>query len=583
MKDQASKSSITHPKINSGPIWSSSERVPFFQADKRPVIQTTVDPFFNSQPQNPFFKKSNTFARERTIQTKGIPATATEYSPTPQYENKTGLPDDLRDGVESLSGLEMSDVKVHYRSAEPKGINALAFAKGTDIHLAPGQEKHLPHEAWHVAQQKQGRVHPPTQTKGSPPINDDQGLEKEADIMGMKATKMCGFNESREGYKNKPIHAPVVQRAMGMEVELGRGLSSANGRKLAGDEHVIEQPYFNLVTDSRGAISNIEFVMHHFDQHEGEEDGALGRLNERLAAMKALFDLISADQDGGVRLSAIANGYNYAATPIPNKIRDDETTAPDHVVLLPPGPGAHDLYVQYTIGIDLTKIHRATGDIEQTSYNHNRQTGKEHATDALAFANELMGNGLAGIDDEQAVKGFLTLIYMQIAAFSDNIQANINKEHGDPFPTQEAIDRSPGQIKNKTILLSRVTLHNAFAALGETAKNTIQANQEDILNAMATKMEGRGMAFAENATRNVPNREEVSLIAYARSALNRGANDVSQEQVFGKVHQTAVDQTVPGRRGIPLELRSYNAVQINWPTMEADARRLLAQSRNLHQ
>ncbi|HAP61901.1 MAG TPA: hypothetical protein DCR93_21180, partial [Cytophagales bacterium] len=39
---------------------------------------------------------------------------------------------------------------------------------GTDIHLAPGQQKHLPHEAWHVVQQKQGRVKPTLQPKASP-------------------------------------------------------------------------------------------------------------------------------------------------------------------------------------------------------------------------------------------------------------------------------------------------------------------------------------------------------------------------------------------------------------------------------
>ena len=63
-------------------------------------------------------------------------------------------------------------------------MNAHAFAQGSDIHLAPGQEKHLPHEAWHVAQQKQGRVEPTTQLKGKIHVNDDERLENEADVMG---------------------------------------------------------------------------------------------------------------------------------------------------------------------------------------------------------------------------------------------------------------------------------------------------------------------------------------------------------------------------------------------------------------
>ncbi len=59
--------------------------------------------------------------------------------------------------------------------------------KVADIHLGAGQEKHLPHEAWHVVQQKQGRVKPTMQMKGGVLVNDEMGLEKEADVMGQKA------------------------------------------------------------------------------------------------------------------------------------------------------------------------------------------------------------------------------------------------------------------------------------------------------------------------------------------------------------------------------------------------------------
>jgi len=102
-------------------------------------------------------------------------------------ENKTGLPDNLKSGIESLSGVDISDVKVNYNSNKPAQLNAHAYAQGTDIHVAPGQEKHLAHEAWHTVQQKQGRVQPTTQMKESVPVNDDAGLENEADVMGAKA------------------------------------------------------------------------------------------------------------------------------------------------------------------------------------------------------------------------------------------------------------------------------------------------------------------------------------------------------------------------------------------------------------
>lgn len=100
--------------------------------------------------------------------------------------NNTGLPDNLKSGVENLSGMSLDDVSVHYNSAKPAGLNALAYTQGTDIHVAPGQEQHLPHEAWHVIQQKQGRVVPTIQAKGIN-VNDDSTLEKEADVMGIRA------------------------------------------------------------------------------------------------------------------------------------------------------------------------------------------------------------------------------------------------------------------------------------------------------------------------------------------------------------------------------------------------------------
>jgi Domain of unknown function (DUF4157) len=103
--------------------------------------------------------------------------------------NHTGLPDNLKSGIESLSGISMDNVRVHYNSDKPAQLNALAYAQGKDIHLAPGQEKHLPHETWHIVQQAQGRVRPTTQMKTHIQINDDKALEHEADVMGWKAVQ----------------------------------------------------------------------------------------------------------------------------------------------------------------------------------------------------------------------------------------------------------------------------------------------------------------------------------------------------------------------------------------------------------
>lgn len=134
-----------------------------------------------------------------TTQTKSIDSVrhtpSSEQTVQGKFEssNNTGLPDGLKTNIESLSGYSMNDVKVHYNSPKPAQMKALAYTQGTDIHVAPGQEKHLGHEAWHVVQQKQGRVQPTTQMKGLN-INDNASLEREADIMGTKATQLKAIN-----------------------------------------------------------------------------------------------------------------------------------------------------------------------------------------------------------------------------------------------------------------------------------------------------------------------------------------------------------------------------------------------------
>ncbi|WP_250565822.1 DUF4157 domain-containing protein [Adonisia turfae] len=89
-------------------------------------------------------------------------------------------------------------------------LQAYAYAQGTDIHIAAGQEKHLPQEAWHVVQQIQGRVKPTMQMNGAVNINDDEGLEKETDVMGSKVVQMKP-NEKTVSTVKKSSESTVLQ------------------------------------------------------------------------------------------------------------------------------------------------------------------------------------------------------------------------------------------------------------------------------------------------------------------------------------------------------------------------------------
>ncbi len=143
-----------------------------------------------------------------------------QFAAVQRKENTTGLPDQLKSGVEGLSGLSLDDVQVHYNSSEPAQLQAHAFAQGTSIHIAPGQEKHLHHEAWHVVQQKQGRVKPNVQLKGIN-VNTEASLEQEADLMGAKAASFgASFAVQQQqlpgttnGTVQRMSSAAVVQRS----------------------------------------------------------------------------------------------------------------------------------------------------------------------------------------------------------------------------------------------------------------------------------------------------------------------------------------------------------------------------------
>lgn len=113
-----------------------------------------------------------------------------------QTENRTGIPDAVKQRMEDSFGTDFSSVRVHPDSSKAPEVGALAYTQGTDIHFAPGQFKPdtaagqelLGHELTHVVQQAEGRVQPTTEIGGMP-VNDNEALEHEADVRGAQAVR----------------------------------------------------------------------------------------------------------------------------------------------------------------------------------------------------------------------------------------------------------------------------------------------------------------------------------------------------------------------------------------------------------
>ena len=180
-------------------------------------------------------------SQSESLQRKAEMANAAAQRANAPRPNNTGMPDNLKAGIESLSGFSMDDVRVHYNSSKPATVQALAYTQGTDIHVAPGQEKCLPHEAWHVAQQMAGRVSPTTNINGMP-VNDNAALEHEADVMGEKAMQRKKMTYTQ--FRNPLNHLNIMQCLTVKRNKTDEGQEVYNVKDLVATINRLKKCYF---------------------------------------------------------------------------------------------------------------------------------------------------------------------------------------------------------------------------------------------------------------------------------------------------------------------------------------------------
>ncbi len=171
---------------------------------------------------------------EEPIQRKGPVPTMTE-EPEYQYDtdNNTAsdkMPVSVQAKMETSFGEDFSDVGIHENSVQSKDLNALAYTQGNNIHFTPGQynpesqkgQELLGHELTHVVQQREGRVQPTVQKKGVG-INDDEGLEKEADEMGGKAARGIAQSSMSASQSTEPSDSVLQKQADNDPLKVDKG------------------------------------------------------------------------------------------------------------------------------------------------------------------------------------------------------------------------------------------------------------------------------------------------------------------------------------------------------------------------
>ncbi|TND02442.1 MAG: hypothetical protein FD123_4115, partial [Bacteroidetes bacterium] len=391
-----------------------------------------------------------------------------------------------------LSGFDLSDVRVHYNSSQPAQLNALAYAQGGDIHVASGQEKHVPHEGWHVVQQRQGRVQPTTSVNNVA-VNDNAGLETEADVMGSKAMqlKTTEFFPGNDlpGMKNtSPAQRqPVVQRALGFEFETGwkvwdytpvriwelggRMGKAPDPAPLKKKDMVHNGAGFKVEADEAGGgEAELEFIIH--PPVETDMRGKID-LYKRMYAATTLGDQL------------LRKGNE-----IKGAFRMNQATGVlgDQKFLIRPGDDVMGARPQVTAGIGLDKITqlgKSQGGVELPDLF--RQT----KTESTSLENSLQGTDISQLihDDLKPMSEELRGLMTVIKSYLENGMRAVNyaKQLGDSF------------------LLARTDFGGLFKLLSEDEQLFFRKNPELFVNycLMASGFDDVGRAMEEPVLRGV--------------------------------------------------------------------------------
>ena len=395
-------------------------------------------------------------------------------------ENNTGLPDNLKSGIENLSGYSMDDVKVHYNSSRPTQLQAHAYTQGTDIHVASGQEKHLAHEAWHVVQQKQGRVQATTQMHGVN-VNDNSGLEKEADVMGAKAMnssssiqrKSTGLKET-DVSSNEPVQKYAVARNT---VDRKLYNISENAKMICG----VDYPNHELFVKNSGMINTlnnsipsglIEFKSN--GKYDVSLDGKTKVQYEKVyPEYKNNHEKLSAENSEKIQSNSVDVMKNELG--VTNKFRDassERAITKVNTLNESMRKTLTQLMYKHTDIQELKEVHSDVVEAYQAIHSHiEKDLNKSNTRNALTKARETVDSAKAELSDQHAEVGLmLGEISNKLAEMSTTLNA-INSRGPNSRRRAYVYDHEQYAKQKENLLLPRGCDLVASTTTGRTGSN----------------------------------------------------------------------------------------------------------------
>ncbi|MEU8763161.1 DUF4157 domain-containing protein [Streptomyces sp. NPDC048659] len=534
------------------------------------------------------------------------------------------LDDATRTDMEARLGADFSDVRVHDDSAARASaaeVGARAYTSGSHVVIGDGgADRHtLAHELTHVIQQRQGPVAGTDNGSGLRVSDPSDRFEREAEanatrVLTGPAPAPQAPTAPAEASPEAARPAPAVQRAIGLEVEVDRPVVRHDGTDVkVGNSTGIEMMSHSgqgikLVSDSRSTYTNAEFVAEPSGVLPGEEQRfprtlaqTIGHLEE---AHRRLYTPDADTPKAGKQMNKLypeKEGYELAPGFKTARVAPEKPHAERNGQ---EGKG-QGLFVHQTVGLPLNGMTDVFAAAVQTPEPRSRTQSKvralvkskahEHLVRSVQVGNELgarfLGSQAAAAAPgheaavgAQEVRGFGSLCYTQFAALADKLRSD-----GAGTPPGET---APGQVKNKTAVLARVSLGTVQQSMPGSAKVYLVNDVEAIRNDMWAHY----YAVAPRTGPDVPPMSDAhvqELDQYLTEALSGIAQFLPtpddpnrlvgpQERAFGGMTELTSLDSPGGVPVVPLEFRSFGVGLASFDDIRQDAGHLENWSRTAH-
>ncbi len=213
----------------------------------------------------------------------------------------TPLPPAIRAQMEGAFRTDFSEVRLHQGQAAP-ALGARALTQGRDIHLGPGEfdpgsrssRELLGHELAHVVQQREGRVAAPAQAKGVA-VNEDPGLEAEADVAGQRAADGRAVVEQGDRSPGAGQQPPTVVQAKKMSASsVLKALRKIPFVKKKLDTHLVLRRGSEEKEVDTSVLEHVRTVLKQYEQHfKKENDGTANHAMLLAAVLEAVAKVIA--------------------------------------------------------------------------------------------------------------------------------------------------------------------------------------------------------------------------------------------------------------------------------------------------